>query len=110
MGFVGWRERDQPKTEKAGQSPVEIDVVGQITADSSLAVYQFVKEGAGIAIVPEFLTEDDVVHGVVQIVLPDWQLDSLDVFAEWPSNASKDSIVGLFVSEISSAESMMTAR
>ncbi len=98
------------RLKKPGQSPVKIDPVGQISADSSLAVYRFVKEGAGIAIVPEFLTEEDVVHGDVQVVLPDWQLDALDVFAEWPSNATKDGIVSLFVSEIFGAERRMAAR
>ncbi|MEM7470708.1 MAG: LysR family transcriptional regulator [Pseudomonadota bacterium] len=97
------------KLKRSGQSPVEIDTVGQITADSSLAVYRFVKAGAGIAIVPEFLTEDDVAKGNVQILLPDWQLDALDVFAEWPSNASKDGIVRLFVSEISGAGIKLTS-
>ena len=94
------------RLKKSGQRPVKVDPVGQIMANSSLAVYRFVKEGAGIAIVPEFLTEDDVAKGDMQIVLPDWQLDALDVFAEWPSNATKDGIVNLFVSEICSAESM----
>lgn len=95
------------RLKRSGQRPVKIDPAGQIVANSSLAVYRFVKEGAGLAIVPEFLTEDDVAKGDVQIVLPDWQLDTLDVFAEWPSNASKDGIVSLFVSEICSAESVL---
>ena len=98
------------RLKKSGQRTVKIEPVGQVTANSSLAVYRFVKEGAGIAIVPEFLTEDDVAKGDVQIVMPDWELDALDVFAEWPSNASKDGIVSLFVSEICGAESMMAAR
>ncbi|WP_420863221.1 LysR family transcriptional regulator [Algirhabdus cladophorae] len=92
---------------RSGQSPVKIDPVGQITANSSLAVYRFVKEAAGIAIVPEFLTEEDVSKGDVQIVLPDWDLEALDVFAEWPSNASKDGIVSLFVADLCRSENMI---
>ncbi|MEM6465528.1 MAG: LysR family transcriptional regulator [Pseudomonadota bacterium] len=95
------------KLKKSGQRPVKVDPIGQIMANSSLAVYRFVKAGAGIAIVPEFLTEDDVANGDIKVVLPDWQLDALDVFAEWPSNASKDGIISLFVSEIRNAESML---
>lgn len=91
------------KLKKPGEKPAQMSAKGQITADSSLAVYQFVKAGAGIAIVPQFLTENDVAAGVVQIVLPDWELDALDVFAEWPSNASRHGIVRLFVSEIAEA-------
>ncbi|MEO0384184.1 MAG: LysR family transcriptional regulator [Pseudomonadota bacterium] len=96
------------RLRKSGQKPVKIDPTGQIMVNSSLAVYKFVKEGGGIAIVPEFLTEDDVAKGEVQIVLPDWRLDALDVFAEWPSNASKDGIISLFISEIRNAEGMLS--
>ncbi|MEM8980898.1 MAG: LysR substrate-binding domain-containing protein [Pseudomonadota bacterium] len=95
------------RLKKSGQRPVKVDPIGQIMANSSLAVYRFVKAGAGIAIVPEFLTEDDVAKGDVQVVLPDWQLDALDVFAEWPTNASKDGIINLFVSEICTLEGML---
>lgn len=96
------------RLRKSGQNPVKIDPTGQIMVNSSLAVYRFVKEGAGIAIVPEFLTEVDVAKGEVQIVLPDWRLDALEVFAEWPSNASKDGIIKLFVSEIRNAEGLLS--
>lgn len=88
------------KLKKRGGRTVQIEPKGQISADSSLAVYRFVKSGAGIAIVPRFLTIDDVANGDVQYLLSDWVLDTLDVFAEWPSNAAKDSIVRLFVAEL----------
>ena len=88
------------KLKKTGSRSVRIEPKGQISADSSLAVYRFVKSGAGIAIVPKFLISDDVANGDVQQLLADWELDALDVFAEWPSNAAKDSIVRLFVAEL----------
>ncbi len=88
------------KLRKSGNRSVDIEPKGQISADSSLAVYRFVKGGAGIAIVPRFLTIDDVASGDVEYLLSDWRLDALDVFAEWPSNAAKDSIVRLFVAEL----------
>jgi len=88
------------KLKKSGNRSVQIEPKGQISADSSLAVYRFVKGDAGIAIVPRFLTIDDVANGDVQYLLSEWQLDALDVFAEWPSNVAKDSIVRLFVAEL----------
>jgi len=73
---------------------------GQISADSSLAFYSFAKAGAGIAIVSEFLIVDDVTNRTMDVLLPDWTIEALDVFAEWPVNAPKNDIVRLFVSNL----------
>ena len=86
-----------------GSRSVIIEPKGQISADNSSAVYRFVRAGAGIAIVPHFLTIDDAMHGDVQYVLPSWEIEALDVFAEWPRNATKDGIVRLFVTELRDA-------
>ena len=86
--------------KKTGVRNVRIEPKGQIYADSSLAVYQLVKAGAGIAIVPGFLTAEDVANGIVEVLLPDWEIEALDVFAEWPANAPEDGNVRLFVSAL----------
>lgn len=91
------------KLRKAGTRSATIEPKGQVYADSSLAVYRLVKAGAGIAIVPEFLTVDEVTHESVEVLLPDWEIEALDVFAEWPPNAPKDGIVRLFISELREA-------
>ena len=88
------------RLKKKGVRTIQIEPDGQISADNSLAVYRFVKAGAGIAIVPHFLTIEDTAKGDVQYLLPGWELDALDVFAEWPKDAQKDGIVRLFVNEL----------
>ena len=90
----------KPILRRTGGRRAQIEPKGQIHADSSLAVYQLVKAGAGIAIVPKFLTSEDVANGVVEILLPQWKIGALDVVAEWHSNAPKDGLVRLFVSEL----------
>lgn len=88
------------KLQKAGSQSVMIEPKGQIYADNSLAVYRLVKAGAGIAIVPEFLTFEARAQQTVEVLLPDWKLEALDVFAEWPPNAPKDGVARIFISEL----------
>jgi DNA-binding transcriptional LysR family regulator len=69
-----------------------------ISTNDAYAAYQLVKLGAGVTSVPEFLARDDLKAEQVQLILPDWELSSLDAYAEWPLNAPKAGISRLFVS------------
>lgn len=79
---------------------VEIEPQGRIFVDSSLAVQRLATAGAGLAIVPEFLVASDGGKRALEIVLPDWRLPALDVYAEWVPNARKGGAVKLFVSTL----------
>ena len=78
---------------------VEIEPRGRLFADSSLAVYRLAKAGAGLAIVPSFLVADER-DSALEIVLPDWRLASLDVYAEWNPNAARNATAQLFVKPV----------
>lgn len=80
----------KPKLRKAGAAGIEIAPSGQISVNDAFSLYQFAKSGAGLAIVPEFLARADITAGHVQIVLPEWGFDPMQVLAEWPSNAPKN--------------------
>ena len=62
-----------------------------------VACYHLAKNGAGVSIVPEFLAQDDLLSGKIQILVNDWELPSLEAFAEWPRNTPRQSLVDLFV-------------
>lgn len=95
----------KPTFEGPKGAQVSVTPKGQISADTSLAVYRFAKAGAGVAIVPSFLVAEDVAQGTVQVLLPDWRLDAIDVVAEWPANVPKAGIIALFVEALSAAVS-----
>ena len=81
--------------------PVAIKPEPRILANDVQALYRLARSGAGLAIVPEFLAEEDVDAGRVHYVLPDWEMHSIEVFAAWPANVPRNGLVRLFVEELS---------
>lgn len=73
----------------------------RMNTNDAQALYQPARAGAGLAIVPDFLAEDDVASGGVEYVLPEWKLDPIDVFAVWPANAPKQGLVQLALDALS---------
>lgn len=73
------------------------------SCNDAQALYRLARAGVGVAIVPELLASEDEVQGLIEFVLPSWQLSSRDVFAEWPSNAPRQGLVRLLVGELSSS-------
>lgn len=79
--------------KRPDEKPVTINTNSQISTNDATALYHLAKAGAGLAVVPEYLIEDDVRNGNVVQILPDWQLPSIDVFAVWPANAPKHGLI-----------------
>ena len=73
----------------------------RILTNDAQAIYALAQAGAGLAIVPEFLAQTDVAHGSMSYVLPEWELPSIDVFAEWPANAPKHGLIHLALNALS---------
>ena len=72
---------------------------GIATTDSQ-ALYRLARAGAGLAIVPDFLAQDDVAAGKMVHVLPEWELPAIQVFAVWPVNAPKHGLVHLVLNAL----------
>ena len=89
------------KFKRSGLRPVTIKPKARIFSSDAQALYRLARAGAGLAIVPEFLATDDVATGRVSYVLPDWELNEIDVFAVWPSNAPKNGLIRLALEELS---------
>ena len=83
--------------EKAGERSVQIAPKAYMSANDAMAVYRLVCAGSGISVVPNFLAEQDIASGAMQEILPDWNVEPLETYAEWPSNAPKGGIARLLV-------------
>ncbi len=65
----------------------------RISVNEADALCRLARQEAGLAIVPDFLTEADIAAGALQRVLPKWKIPSVGVYAVWPSNAPRDGLV-----------------
>ena len=79
---------------------VEIKYSPQIQVDNVEASYQLAKQQLGLVAPPVYLIEDNVKNGSVEIVLPDWTLDPLKVYAVWPPNVSTNSVAYELINHI----------
>ncbi len=91
----------KPTFHKSGKKPVTLKPIAHIAVNDAQALYRFAHSGAGLAVVPEFLATEGFASDEVVSVLPDWSLNSIDVFAAWPSNVPKHGLVKLLVEELS---------
>lgn len=64
---------------------VEVEVRPVVAVDEALALYGFVRHGAGIGVVSAYLCEPDVAEGRLAHVLPGWSLPLLPVSLVFPS-------------------------
>lgn len=74
----------------------------RISVNDAQALHRLTCQGAGLAIIPDFLTEEAISSGRLQVVLPEWTVAAVGVFAVWPSNAPRDGLVKRFVEFLAS--------
>lgn len=72
-----------------------------VSSNDAQSLYRLVLSGLGVAALPEFLVAKDASIGKLEHVLPSWELDSLNIFAEWPTNAPRKGLIKLLVNELS---------
>ena len=81
-------------------APVKIKPKVRVFSNDVRALYRFAANGLGITSIPKFLAAQGVKQNLLEYVLPDWQLDQLHVFAEWPANAPKHGLIHLLISSL----------
>ncbi len=91
----------KPEFHKGSKQKVIVKRPSRISANSADALSQLAIAGAGLALLPDFLIDDEVEAGRLDYVLHDWRVKPLDVFAVWPSNAPKDGLIKHFVNYLS---------
>ena len=85
---------------------VKIKPAPHMFTNDAHALHSLALAGAGLAIVPEFLATSDINNGTMEMVLPDWELPSISVFAEWPANAPKHGLIHLALNLFTSKENV----
>lgn len=93
----------KPEFRKGSKQTVIAKRPSRISANNADALSRLAVGGAGLALVPDFLIEEDVAKGSLQYVLQDWAVEPLDVFAVWPANAPKDGLIKHFVNYVSAS-------
>ena len=69
-----------------------VDYNHRIIVDNVDGMCQLVKSGLGLATLPYFLAEEEINEGRLIELMPDWQVEPLEVSAVWPSNAPRESL------------------
>lgn len=82
------------------RKPVSVNPSPRISANNASALYHLSLNGAGLVAVPRYLAEPHLETGAIQIVLPEWQLGSVGVYAVRPHNTPRRGLAAEFVSAI----------
>jgi DNA-binding transcriptional LysR family regulator len=91
--WIGFKVRPHSKklVNKKGKT-YSIEFEPRVVVDSMDAVCQLAIAGLGLATPPAFLVTNDLAQGALIEPLPEWQAESLPVYAVWPPNVSKESL------------------
>tara|TARA_R110000850_G_scaffold45958_9_gene115808 strand:- start:755 stop:1639 length:885 start_codon:yes stop_codon:yes gene_type:complete len=89
---------------KASGTQATIKPEARVFANDAQALFRLARAGAGLAIVPDFLADEDVARGAIEYVLPGWTLQTITVFAVWPSNAPKHGLIHLALDALGQTE------
>ena len=81
-----------------------VSVRASIFLDTTLAVREAVREGAGLSVLPDFVIADDLAKGRLHQALPQWRLPAGDIHAVFPSARFRPVKVRAFVDLLVSHE------
>lgn len=87
----------KPTFRHPSRKSVTIRPMPRVSANSATALYELSRSGAGLAIVPRYLAEQDLQTGKMRIVLSEWQLPSVGVYAVRPNNSPRYGLATAFV-------------
>ena len=74
----------------------------RVGVNSATAVLELTVQGVGLSILPQFLAEQAAREGAIELLLPEWTLPSVGVYAVRPNNAARTGLAAEFVTAISS--------
>lgn len=88
----------RPAFRHHGRKTVSLPLDPAVMTDDAVALARLLAAGLGVGITVEFLVAGDVAAGRLRVVLPDWTLDPVGIYAVWPPNAPRGSLTARFVS------------
>ena len=80
-----------------GEEQTAVSVASHFSANEATALLQAVRAGAGIALQPTYLANPLVADGHLQVVLPEWQLPEMSIYALYPSRKHLSAAVRLLL-------------
>lgn len=86
-----------------GKQDQEFQVTPKLLVDDFLILRQMVIEGLGVAIIPDYMCQQDVEAGRLIQVLPSWGMPAVDVYALYPKhrlNIPKVKVFADFIVEV----------
>ncbi|RPE71587.1 DNA-binding transcriptional LysR family regulator [Pacificibacter maritimus] len=90
--------------ENAAGETVPVAMQSELSIDSAPAIMSAVEQGAGLAILPDYLVRDRLTSGALMQVLPAWQLPEGGIYAVLPAAKFRAAKVSVFTEMLRQAE------
>lgn len=90
--------------ENAKGEAVSVKLESDVAIDSAAAIMAAVGNGAGLAILPDYLVCDHLASGTLTHVLPDWHLPEGGIYAVLPASKFRAAKVSVFTEMLRQAE------
>jgi DNA-binding transcriptional LysR family regulator len=90
--------------ENSAGETVPVTMQSDLSIDSAPAIMATVEEGAGLAILPDYLVRDRLNSGALTQVLPAWQLPEGGIFVVLPAAKFRAAKVSVFTEMLRQAE------
>lgn len=74
-----------------------IHVRPRMFVDNILAVRRLVMTGIGLSIIPDFVIDEDIQSGRIARVLPEWNIEPVNLYATWPKAATRATLTHMFL-------------
>jgi len=68
-----------------GTEQTQVSVASHFSANEATALLQAALAGGGIALQPTYLANPHLAQGTLQVVLPQWQVPAMTIYALYPS-------------------------
>ena len=85
---------------KQGES-FSLDCRPRLLVDDFAMLKQAIVDGLGIAVLPDYMSRQEVAAGTLVNILPDWSMSDLDVYALYPKHRAKIPKVKAFLDFVS---------
>ena len=90
----------KPTFRAKSKPTVTLRPIPRLSVNNAAAIYELVAEGVGIAALPRFLAEQGLREGTIELLLPDWKLPAVGIYAVRPGNAPKTGLSADFVAAL----------
>lgn len=95
--WIGYKQRQDSISFQRDGITEKVLGKASLRVDSVDALYTFTTQGLGATVMPNHLAQRGIENGLLEQLLPDWQLQPLGLYAVWPDKSRRESLALLFV-------------